>query len=152
MNQYGVLIDRTMVRNALQTDGAEVRDLLTVKMALTEMLLLGVLPCWLWNCRWNTAPAGGGWSALGAPGHRHPGAGGDCRGGLSGLCLAVSQTPRTAHGAGPAELPASVHFLPAQSHRQTAVLQQIGLDAKQTAAAHDKPRVLVLVVGGNRPC
>ena len=55
MNQYGVLIDQDMVRNALQTDGAEVRDLLTVRMALT-VLLLGVL--------WPTVPAGGSWGVV----------------------------------------------------------------------------------------
>ena len=62
MNQYGVLIDQDMVRNALQTDGAEVRDLLTVKMALT-VLLLGVLPCWLlWKLPVEYRP---GWRRLG---------------------------------------------------------------------------------------
>jgi hypothetical protein len=62
MNQYGVLIDQDMVRNALQTDGAEVRDLLTIKMALT-VLLLGVLPCWLlWKLPVEYRP---GWRRLG---------------------------------------------------------------------------------------
>lgn len=46
MNQYGVLIDAEMLRNALQTNPTEVRDLLTVKM-LSYLLLLGLLPSWL---------------------------------------------------------------------------------------------------------
>lgn len=49
MNQYGVMIDTHMVQNAIQTDGREVRDLLTVKMALF-VLVLGALPVWwLWK-------------------------------------------------------------------------------------------------------
>lgn len=46
MNQYGVMIDVGMVRNAVETDPGEVRDLLTVKMAL-YVAILGVLPTWL---------------------------------------------------------------------------------------------------------
>lgn len=49
MTQYGVLIDMNMVRNAMQTDGAEVRDLLTVKMVLTVLLLGGLPSWWLWK-------------------------------------------------------------------------------------------------------
>ena len=43
MSQYGVLIDSEMLRNVLETDPAEVRDLLSVKLAL-YVLGLGVLP------------------------------------------------------------------------------------------------------------
>ncbi len=45
MNQYGVMIDVHMVQNAVQTDHKEVRDLLTMKMALF-VVLLGLLPGW----------------------------------------------------------------------------------------------------------
>ena len=49
MQQYGVLIDMNMVQNVFQTDPAEVRDLITVRM-LASIVLLGVLPAlWLWK-------------------------------------------------------------------------------------------------------
>ncbi|GAA5783910.1 phosphoethanolamine transferase [Chitiniphilus shinanonensis] len=56
MNQYGVMIDAGMVRNAVETDPAEVRDLLTMKL-FAYLLLLGVLPSWLlWRTpiRWRS--------------------------------------------------------------------------------------------------
>ncbi|BAN48940.1 phosphoethanolamine transferase [Metapseudomonas resinovorans] len=46
MSQYGVLVDANMLRNVAETDVNEVRDLLSVKMALF-ILILGVLPSWL---------------------------------------------------------------------------------------------------------
>ncbi|UXY17218.1 phosphoethanolamine--lipid A transferase [Chitiniphilus purpureus] len=46
MNQYGVMIDVDMVRNAVETDRGELRDLLTFKMLL-YVAGLGVLPIWL---------------------------------------------------------------------------------------------------------
>lgn len=49
MAQYGVMVDVNMVRNAIQTDGAEVRDLITLKMLLTVLLLGGLPTLWLWK-------------------------------------------------------------------------------------------------------
>ncbi|MBO3275470.1 phosphoethanolamine transferase [Pseudomonas schmalbachii] len=46
MNHYGVLIDVEMLRNVVETDPAEVRDLLSFKLG-AYLLLLGVLPAWL---------------------------------------------------------------------------------------------------------
>nr|WP_298143205.1 phosphoethanolamine--lipid A transferase [uncultured Pseudomonas sp.] len=46
MNQYGVMIDTEMLRNTLETDVAEVGDLLSLKLA-AYLLVLGVLPVWL---------------------------------------------------------------------------------------------------------
>lgn len=43
MNQYGVLVDVEMLRNVMETDPAEVRDLLSLKLVL-YVLVLGVLP------------------------------------------------------------------------------------------------------------
>ncbi|PWU26387.1 phosphoethanolamine transferase [Pseudomonas sp. RW407] len=43
MNQYGVLVDVEMLRNVMETDPAEVRDLLSLKLVL-YILVLGVLP------------------------------------------------------------------------------------------------------------
>ncbi|MBX9756872.1 MAG: phosphoethanolamine--lipid A transferase [Pseudomonadaceae bacterium] len=46
MNQYGVMIDKGMLRNIAETNPAEAFDLLSVKLGL-YLLLLGVLPTWL---------------------------------------------------------------------------------------------------------
>ncbi len=55
MNQYGVMVNVDMVRNVVETDVAETRDLLTLKMA-AYVLVLGALPVWvLWRVpiRWH---------------------------------------------------------------------------------------------------
>ncbi|TDF77735.1 phosphoethanolamine transferase [Pseudomonas sp. H9] len=46
MNQYGVLIDVGMLRNTAETNPAEVRDLLSLKLGI-YVLLLGVVPSFL---------------------------------------------------------------------------------------------------------
>lgn len=46
MNAYGVVIDKVMFLNILQTDIYEVRDLLNIKM-LSYFLLFGILPSYL---------------------------------------------------------------------------------------------------------
>lgn len=46
MSQYGVLIDSGMFRNLAETNPAEVRDLLSLKL-LAFIIVLGVLPSWL---------------------------------------------------------------------------------------------------------
>ncbi|MEK1940378.1 MAG: phosphoethanolamine--lipid A transferase [Pseudomonas sp.] len=46
MSQYGVVIDLGMLRNAAQTNATEVRDLLSLKLAL-YVLFLGILPAML---------------------------------------------------------------------------------------------------------
>ncbi|GLK89493.1 phosphoethanolamine transferase [Pseudomonas turukhanskensis] len=46
MNEYGVMIDLGMLRNAAQTNPTEVRDLLSLKLAL-YVLFLGILPALL---------------------------------------------------------------------------------------------------------
>lgn len=46
MAEYGVLIDRNMVRNILETNSAEAADLITGKFVLT-IVMLGLLPAWL---------------------------------------------------------------------------------------------------------
>lgn len=49
MSEYGVMIDTQMIQNVAQTDTAETRDLLTVKMGVFA-LVLGLLPTlWLWK-------------------------------------------------------------------------------------------------------
>ncbi len=46
MTQYGVLMDVGMLRNVMQTNPAEVADLLSPKLAV-YLVLLGALPVWL---------------------------------------------------------------------------------------------------------
>jgi lipid A ethanolaminephosphotransferase len=46
MNQYGVMIDKEMLRNIIETNPAEALDLFSLKFAV-YLLLLGVLPTWL---------------------------------------------------------------------------------------------------------
>jgi lipid A ethanolaminephosphotransferase len=51
MLSYGVVIDTTMLVNAMQTDMRETRDLMNMRMLLT-VLVMAVLPClWLWRQR-----------------------------------------------------------------------------------------------------
>ena len=147
MNQYGVLIEQDMVRNALQTDGAEVRDLLTVRMALT-VLLLGVLPCWLiWRLPVTYRP---GWRMLGRRLVK--------LGVASSVLVAIAAVGYQDFASlfrNHRELRFALtplNYLQATSsylrrvNAKAQPLQPIGLDAK-AAPAHDKPRVLVLVVG-----
>lgn len=46
MNQYGVMIDKEMLRNIVETNPAEALDLFSLKFAV-YLLLLGALPTWL---------------------------------------------------------------------------------------------------------
>ena len=59
MLSYGVVIDSTMITNALQTDWRETRDLLSLRLLFT-VLLLGGLPLWL---VWRTPLAWPRWPA-----------------------------------------------------------------------------------------
>jgi lipid A ethanolaminephosphotransferase len=49
MGTYGVVIDPTMMVNVLQTDARETRDLLSLRMLLTVLLLAGLPIWWLWR-------------------------------------------------------------------------------------------------------
>ncbi|SCK15765.1 phosphoethanolamine transferase [Vogesella sp. LIG4] len=150
MSQYGVLIDMNMVRNAMQTDGAEVRDLITVKMVLTVLLLGGLPSLWLWKAPLRFRPV---LRELG------------CRllallvssGVLLGVAMVGYQdfaslfrnnrelrfviTPTN-------YLQATSSYLQSR-YEKAQPLQQVGLDARRGKGwpQGSKPRVLVLVVG-----
>ena len=49
MAMYGVVIDPTMVANAMQTNTAEVRDLLSLTLLLTLVIGVGVPGLWWWR-------------------------------------------------------------------------------------------------------
>jgi len=51
MGTYGVVIDDTMIVNVLQTDARETRDLLSVRMFVTLVLLAGLPSVYLWRTR-----------------------------------------------------------------------------------------------------
>jgi len=58
MNEYGVVVDLEMLRNAAQTNATEVRDLLSFKLA-AYVLFLGILPVavlWLIPVNYRTWP------------------------------------------------------------------------------------------------
>jgi lipid A ethanolaminephosphotransferase len=54
MATYGVVIDPTMIANALATDAHEVRDLLSWRFAFTVLLVAapGWWALWRWPMRW----------------------------------------------------------------------------------------------------
>ena len=54
IGSYGIVFDPTMVTNMLQTDARETRDLLSLRL-LVSLLLLGALPAW-WLLRRPAAP------------------------------------------------------------------------------------------------
>lgn len=150
MSQYGVMIDVNMVRNAMQTDGAEVVDLLTVKLALTVLLLGGLPTWWLWRAPLTFRPF---WRELGA----RLLAIGVSAGVLVGVAMVGYQdfaslfrnnrdlrfvlTPTNYLQA------TSSYFR--QLHAKKQPLEAVGRDAKRVAgwAAGSPPRLLVLVVG-----
>ncbi len=58
MAMYGVVIDPTMVANAMHTNTAEVRDLLSLTLLLTVVIGVGVPGLWWWRLQ---PQAGIGW-------------------------------------------------------------------------------------------
>lgn len=58
MNTYGVVIDPTMMTSALQTDPAEVRDLLGLRMVVMVGGLAGLPMLWLWRTPVRLLPPG----------------------------------------------------------------------------------------------
>ena len=150
MSQYGVLIDMNMVRNAMQTDGAEVRDLLTVKMVLTVLLLGGLPSLWLWKT-----------PVLYRPPLRELGVRVVALLVSAGVLVAVAMVGYQDFASlfrNNRELRFALtptNYLQATSSyikrvtAKPAVLQKVGEDASRTAPwpAGSKPRVLVIVVG-----
>ncbi|HJV61155.1 MAG TPA: phosphoethanolamine--lipid A transferase [Albitalea sp.] len=62
MGTYGVVIDPSMMVNVLQTDARETRDLLSLRMLVSVLLLAGLPLWWLWRVELKPAP---GWRQLG---------------------------------------------------------------------------------------
>ncbi|WP_174874835.1 phosphoethanolamine transferase [Vogesella oryzae] len=149
MSQYGVLIDMNMVRNAMQTDGAEVRDLITLKMVLTVLLLGGLPSWWLWKAPLSFRPA------LREVGSRVLAllitAGvlfGVAMAGYQDFASLFRNNRELRFALAPSNYLQATSSYFKRVNTKEPPLQQIGLDAKRAAAAAGaKPKVLVLVVG-----
>ncbi len=151
MWQYGVVIDPTMLANALHTDAREVRDLLSWSMPGTVLLVAG-LPLWaLWRRPLALRRA---W----------PQAGRNLVGALSALALLVAAALLSYQGlaslmrnhkdlrymANPLNtVYAGARLAVDQLPRQVRPLQPVGEDAKMGAsyARQQRPPLLVLVIG-----
>ena len=62
MAMYGVVIDPTMLANAMQTNTAEVRDLLSLTLLLTLVLGVGVPGLWWWRLESRVCPGWQRWT------------------------------------------------------------------------------------------
>lgn len=149
MLAYHVVIDTSMITNALQTDAHEVRDLLGLKLALA-LLLFGVLPCvvlWRWPVEY------GHWPRRSAHNLLQAGAA------LLALVLLVlaSFSPLASTMRNHKELRYLVNplnavyalgYLASQPLRRSdTALQPMGLDAQAALAPTGRPPLLVLVLG-----
>lgn len=148
MQAYGVLIDRDMVANVLQTDVAEARELLTWELA-AWVGLGAVLPtALLARIRLQRRPMGRalGWK-LGALA-------------LAVLCIAASAAPFLKSYASVARNQRDLRWRLAPLNVLNAVqgyakrqfagptrLTAVGVDAARPFAASEKPKLLVLMVG-----
>lgn len=149
MGTYGVVIDSTMMINVLQTDPREVRDLLSLRMLLTVLLLAG-LPLWWIARRPLRRP---GWKMV--LGHQA----GLIAGGLllAALCLYSSFATFSATMRNHTSLRYKINPLNSfyalgqiahEAHQEPdGPPQPVGLDAKLVRPVGAKPPLMVLVLG-----
>ncbi|RYF44284.1 MAG: phosphoethanolamine--lipid A transferase [Comamonadaceae bacterium] len=149
MLAYHVVIDTSMITNALQTDVHEVRDLLSLKLA-ASLLLLGALPCaalWYWpveHGRWprrglhNLMQAGGALLALVLL----------VLASFSPLASTMRNHKELRYLVNPLNAVYALGYLATQPlrHGDGALLAQ-GLDAQALQPAAGRPPLLVLVLG-----
>lgn len=150
MSSYGIMIDYSMLMNALQTDRREVFDLLGPGL-LFWVLLVGVLPAILV-------------SRVPLAVHSRTRAGLFKLGSLLGALLVIGLILALAYQSYasllrnnrdlrlmlvPSNLVGAVHSYAKRQWRTPTVLEPVGLDAVRVAdaAADGRPRVVVLVVG-----
>ncbi|MDP2818580.1 MAG: phosphoethanolamine--lipid A transferase [Polaromonas sp.] len=149
MLAYHVLIDTSMINNALQTNTSEVRDLLSLRLAAT-LLLLGALPCtvvWRWPVdfgRWPRRSVHNLLQAVAA---------------LLALVLLVlvSFSPLASTMRNHKELRYLVnplnamyalgHLASQPLRRSSIALQPMGLDARAALVPGGRPPLLILVLG-----
>jgi len=151
MWQYGVVIDPTMLANVVQTDAREVRDLLSLPL-LGTVLLVAAPPLW-WI--WRQPLATRRWL---------PQTGRNALGVLAGLVLAVAVVLLTYQGMASLmrnhkdlryminplnSVYAATRLAADQLPKQVRTLQPVGEDARLGAsyARQARPPLLVLVVG-----
>ena len=149
MLAYHVVIDTTMISNALQTDAREVRDLLSLKLAAT-LLLLGALPCavvWRWPVdygRWprravhNLLQAGAALLALVLL----------VLASFSPLASTMRNHKELRYLVNPLNAIYALGHLASQPLRHSSiVLQPMGLDARAALVPGRRPPLLILVLG-----
>lgn len=151
MWQYGVVIDPTMLANVVQTDAREVRDLLSLSMLGTVLLVAAVPLWWIWRLPLGTRR----WL---------PQTGRNALGVLAGLVLAVAVVLLTYQGLASLmrnhkdlryminplnSMYAATRLAADQLPKQVRTLQPVGEDARLGAsyASQKRPPLLVLVVG-----
>ncbi|MGI9216218.1 MAG: phosphoethanolamine transferase [Hydrogenophaga sp.] len=151
MWQYGVVIDPTMLANVAQTDAREVRDLLSLRLLGTVLLVAGPPLWWIWRrpVTW------GRWL---------PQTGRNLLGGVSGLVVAVAVALAGYQGLASLmrnhkplryminplnSVYAATRLAADQLPRQVRALQPVGEDAQLGAryAQQPRPPLLVVVVG-----
>lgn len=149
MLAYHVVIDTSMITNALQTDAHEVRDLLGLKLA-TSLFLLGVLPCtalWYWpvdHGRWprrslhNLLQAATALLVVVLL----------VLTSFSALASTMRNHKELRYLVNPLNAVYALGYLASQPlRRSNTALQAIGLDARVAPAPAGRPPLLVLVLG-----
>lgn len=149
MLAYHVVIDTSMIVNALQTNTSEVRDLLSLKLA-AALVVLGVLPCtllWRWPVdygRWprrslhNLLQAGAALLALVVL----------VLASFSPLASTMRNHKELRYLVNPLNTVYALGYLAAQPLRQgDSALQPLGLDAQVAPTRAGRPPLLVLVLG-----
>jgi lipid A ethanolaminephosphotransferase len=149
MLAYHVVIDTSMIVNALQTNPGEVRDLLSLKLA-AALLLLGALPCallWRWPVdygRWprrslhNLLQAGGALLVLVVL----------VLASFSPLASTMRNHKELRYLVNPLNAVYALAHLATQPLRQgDGAVQAMGLDAQVTPLDAGRPPLLVLVLG-----
>ncbi len=151
MWQYGVVIDPTMLANVAQTDAREVRDLLSLRLLGTVLLVAGPPLWWIWR----RPVAWGRWL---------PQTGRNLLGTVSGLVVAVAVVLAGYQGLASLmrnhkplryminplnSVYAATRLAADQLPKQARALQSVGEDAQLGAryAQQPRPPLLLVVVG-----
>ena len=151
MWQYGVVIDPTMLANVAQTDAREVRDLLSLRLLGTVLLVAGPPLWWIWR----RPVAWGRW--LPQTGRNLLGAGvallllvGVVLAGYQGLASLMRNHKPLRYMINPLNsVYAATRLAADQLPQQARTLQPVGQDARLGAryAQQPRPPLLVVVVG-----
>ncbi len=151
MWQYGVVIDPTMLANVAQTDAREVRDLLSLRLLGTVLLVAGPPLWWIWRrpVAWGRWLPQGGRNLLGAVLALLLVVG-VVLAGYQGLASLMRNHKPLRYMINPLNsVYAATRLAADQLPRQVRALQPVGEDAQLGAryAQQPRPPLLVMVVG-----